>query len=75
VAGVAAVAIGMLARFGIEAAKTAARGPVAILVMGVTFVAVGLLRWPMLPVVAVIAPLSIAACWPRADKEDASHAG
>ena len=65
VAGVAAVAIGMLLRFGIEAGRVAARGPAAIAVMAVTFVAVGLLRWPMLAVVAVIAPISIAACWPR----------
>ena len=62
---VAAVAIGMLLRFGIEAGRVAARGPAAIAVMAVTFVAVGLLRWPMLAVVAVIAPISIAACWPR----------
>jgi len=75
VAGVAAAAIGMLLRFGIEAGRLAAlRGPVAVLVMGVTFVAVGLLRWPMLPVVAVMAPLSVAACWPRGEGRDSPHA-
>jgi chromate transporter len=31
-----------------------------------TFVAVGLLNWPLVPVVLVLAPLSIAASWPRA---------
>ncbi len=65
VEGVAAVAIGMLLRFGVEASRVAARGPVAILVMVATFVLVALLHWPMLLVVAVIAPFSIAACWPK----------
>ena len=65
VAGVAAVAIGMLLRMGIEAGRVASRGPVAIAVMIVTFVAVGIMRWPMLAVVAVVAPFSVAACWPR----------
>ncbi len=74
VAGVAAVAIGMLLRFGIEAGKTAARGPLAIAVMAATFVAVGLLRWPMLPVVAVLAPLSVAACWPKDGGTDSTNA-
>jgi chromate transporter len=55
----------MLLRFGLEAGRVAARGPVAIGVMAITFVAVGVLRWPMLAVVAVIAPISIVACWPR----------
>jgi hypothetical protein len=31
--------------------------------MLVTFVTVGVLRWPMLPTVAVIAPLSILAAY------------
>ncbi len=67
VAGVAAAAIGMLLRMGLEASRTAARGPVSILVIAVTFIAVGVLRWPMLAVVGAMAPLSIAACWPRAN--------
>lgn len=66
VEGIAAVAIGMLLRFGIEAGRIASRGPVAIVFMAVTFIAVGVMRWPMLAVVAVIAPISIAACWPKA---------
>jgi chromate transporter len=65
VAGVAAGAIGMLLRFGMEAGRVAARGPVAVFVTAATFVGVGVLRWPMLAVVAVMAPFSIAACWPR----------
>ena len=40
-------------------------GVVPILVMLTTFVTVGLLRWPMLPTVAVIAPLSVVAAYVR----------
>lgn len=65
VAGVAAVAIGMLLRMGVEAGKVAATGPLSIAVLAATFAGVGVLRLPMLGVVAVIAPLSVAACWPR----------
>ncbi len=67
VAGVAAVAIGMLLRFGMEAGRVAARGPAAIAVTAATFFAVGIMRWPMLAVVAVMAPVSILACWPRGE--------
>lgn len=74
VAGVAAVAIGMLLRMGVEAGRVAATGPISIGVMLATFLAVGVLRLPMLPVVFVIAPASIFACWPRGaagSREDA----
>jgi chromate transporter len=37
-----------------------------LLVLIATFITVGILRWPLLPVVLVLAPLSIAACWKRA---------
>ncbi len=63
--GVAAAAIGMLLRFGIEAGKVAARGPFAIAAMAATFAMVGLLRWPLLAVVVFVAPLSVAAAWWR----------
>jgi chromate transporter len=32
-------------------------------VVGITFLAVGLLRWPMIPVVAVLIPASIGLAW------------
>jgi chromate transporter len=57
--GVAAVALGMLARMGLVAGKAAARNVIAAVAMLVTFVSVGVLKWPMLGVVAVVAPLSV----------------
>ncbi len=59
VAGIAAAAIGMLVRLGLIAARRAAISVVPALIMVVVFVAVGLLRWPLVPVVAVMAPASI----------------
>ena len=69
-AGIAAAAIGMLARMALTAATGAVRGGrmkglVPLLIMGITFTAVGILRWPLVPVVLVMAPISIAIAWPR----------
>jgi chromate transporter len=64
-AGIAAVAVGMLLRLGIVFARRVKRRLVPGLIMAATFVAVGLLQWPLIAVVAVLAPISIAAAWPR----------
>ena len=61
--GVAAVALGMLARMGISAGRGAARGVTPALAMLATFVGVGVLRLPMLGVVAVVAPVSVLASY------------
>jgi chromate transporter len=71
--GVAAAAIGMLLRTGFDAAKSTTKGLAPIFVMGVTFAAVGIFRLPIIPVVAVMGPLSVALAWPKsAAPEDAS---
>jgi len=61
--GVAAVALGMLARMAISTGQSAIRGVMPALAMLITFVAVGVLRWPMLWVVAVVAPISVLICY------------
>jgi len=61
--GVAAVALGMLARMAISAGQSAVKGVMPALAMLTTFVAVGVLRWPMLWVVAVVAPISVLICY------------
>jgi chromate transporter len=71
VAGIAAAAIGMLVRLGYIAARKATTGLVPALIMAAIFIAIGLLRWPLVPVVLVMAPISIAAAWPRKPKADA----
>ena len=64
-AGVAAVAVGMLLRLGVVLARRVPWNPVPVAVMAATFVAVGILKWPLVAVVLVLAPVSIAAAWLR----------
>jgi chromate transporter len=71
VAGIAAAAIGMLIRLGYIAARKATTGVVPALIMLAIFVAIGFLRWPLVAVVLVMAPISIAVCWPRKPKTNA----
>jgi chromate transporter len=63
--GIAAAATGMLLRMGIATARAGLRNVSSAIAMIVTFVLVGVLQWPVLPVLAVIVPLSVAAAWPR----------
>jgi chromate transporter len=64
-AGVASVAVGMLLRLGVVLARRVPSNPVPVAIMAATFVAVGLLHWPLVAVVLVLAPVSIAAAWLR----------
>jgi chromate transporter len=70
-AGIAAVAVGMLLRLGIVFARRIKRRALPLAIMAATFVAVGILKWPLIAVVLVLAPVSIAAAWPKRSK---SHA-
>jgi chromate transporter len=65
IAGVAAVAVGMLLRLGVVLARRVPWNPLSVAVMAATFVAVGILKWPLVAVVVVLAPVSIAAAWLR----------
>jgi chromate transporter len=64
-AGVAAAAVGMMFRLGLTSARGAYRSIPSLVVLVATFVAIGVMQWPLLPVLLVLAPLSIAASWPR----------
>jgi len=57
--GVAATAIGLTFATGLHSAVHGSPGPAALAICAATVVAVGVMRWPMLPVVAVLAPVSI----------------
>ncbi len=59
-AGMAAAAVGATLQMGIKLAGRLSRNFMAPVVAGVCFVLVGILRWPMVPVVAIAAPISIA---------------
>lgn len=57
--GIAAVGVGATLAAGAKVARRIERRPVVIATGLATFVAVGVLHWSMVPVVAVLAPLSI----------------
>ena len=67
--GIAAAATGMLLRMAITTARAGLRNIASSIAMLATFVAVGVLQWPVLPVLAVIVPLSVAAAWPRKKRD------
>ncbi len=69
--GVAAAAIGLTILVGIKASRRVERrlGPVAILLL--LFVTVGVLRWPMVPVVLCVTPASLLLAWLASERGDA----
>ena len=65
--GIAAAAVGMVLRMGYVGAMHGCRRWGAAFISVVVFVAIGILQWPLVPVVLVLAPLSVALAWPRRD--------
>jgi chromate transporter len=63
--GVAAAAIGLLLLVGWRSARYAGRDITSLAVLIATFLAVGVMRLPLVPVVLCIAPISVAAAWIR----------
>ncbi len=63
--GVGAAAVGLSLQMGVIAARrAAAKGLASVVIMAMAFVAVGVLRWPLPLVVAVLGPISVAfAYW------------
>jgi chromate transporter len=64
-AGIATAAVGMIFRLGLTSAKGTWRHIPSIAALAATFLGVGIMQWPLIWVVLVVAPLSIAASWLR----------
>lgn len=62
--GVAAAAVGLNMRIGIVGAQRVLPKIAPTIAMLATFAAVGVFQFPLVPVVLIIAPLSVAAVWP-----------
>ena len=58
--GVAAAVIGLTFATGLHSMAQSRPGPAGLALAAATVLGVGVMRWPMLPVVAVLAPLGIA---------------
>ena len=58
-AGMTAVAAGLVLSTGVKLAQSQPRTVRAVMVGASAFVAIGLLRWPLLPVMAVLVPVAL----------------
>jgi chromate transporter len=63
--GVGAAAGGLVLATGVKMAETLPRTARAMAFLVLAFVAIGLLRWPLVPVLLTLAPLSVLAAWLR----------
>jgi chromate transporter len=61
IAAAAAGAVGLTWGTGVKLARTILKSPVAIAIAVTSFVAIGVLRLPMLATILALAPLAIAA--------------
>lgn len=62
-AGLAAAAAGLLVAMAIKIALPLKDKPVAIAIALLGFLAIAVMRWPLLPTMLVLAPLSVLATW------------
>jgi chromate transporter len=61
--GVAAAVIGLTFATGLRSVVHGTPGPAAYVIAAVTVLCVGVLRWPLIPVVLCLGPLSIGLAW------------
>lgn len=69
--GLVAAAAGMTLAVAVKLAGQYRRDPVALMLAVAAFVGMGVLRWPLLVVLGLLAPIGVAWYWPR----DASRPG
>jgi chromate transporter len=62
-AGVATAAVGLVLSVTLRSVRNDVRGIGPIAVLLAVFVAIGVLRWPLVPVIAALAPVSVAIAW------------
>ena len=63
--GAAAAAVALTLAMVVKTGRKCLHGPVPILLFLSTFILNGVLRWPLLLVLAIVAPLSLIWAWPR----------
>jgi chromate transporter len=63
IGGVAAAAIGLTVMIGIRAARRGERRAAPLAIVVAVFLCVGVIGWPMVPVVLTATPLSVALAW------------
>jgi chromate transporter len=63
--GIAAAAAGFIIAIGVKLAQPHRQRPVSMLIGATAFLGVGILRFPLVDVMLVLAPLSVAIAWWR----------
>lgn len=69
--GASAAAVALTLTMVIKTGQKTLTGVVPIALFGAAFVLNGLLRWPLLGTLAILAPLSLFWAWPRGDRDGA----
>lgn len=70
--GVATAAVGLVLSVTLKSARSGIRGIGPFVILFGVFIGIGVLRWPLVPVVAVLAPISVYISWRSAKaKNDA----
>lgn len=73
--GASAAAVALTVAMVIKTGQKCLTSPVAIALFAAAFVLNGLMRWPLLEVLGILAPLSLIWAWPRKRPEAAEPAG
>jgi chromate transporter len=63
--GAAAAAVALTFSMAIKTGKKCLSGPVPVVLFAATFVMNGILRWPLLGVLAIMAPIALLWAWPK----------
>jgi chromate transporter len=69
--GIAATVVGLTFATGLRSAWHGSPGALPLAIAAVTVLCVGILRWPMIPVVLVLGPLSIGLAFLQVRRRDA----
>ena len=66
--GAAAAAVALTFSMAIKTGQKCLRGSVPMALFAATFIMNGILRWPLLGVLAILAPIALLWAWPREKK-------
>lgn len=73
--GMAAVAVGMTVGVGLKLSRRHTFTLPSAAVAAAAFVAIGVFRWPLIPVLAVLIPVSVGLSWRRTDESGPQAGG
>jgi chromate transporter len=69
--GASAAAVALTLAMVIKTGQKCLTGVVPVALFGIAFVLNGVLRWPLLGVLAIVAPLGLIWAWPRGRRDEA----